>query len=65
MNTKHALSASKTLAIAQSLYERHKLITYPRTSSRFLPNSSRPMAAALIKYVVDQSFSKNFSSSQI
>ncbi len=51
MNTKHAFSASKTLAIAQSLYERHKLITYPRTSSRFLPNSSRPMVAALIKYV--------------
>ena len=26
-----------TLGIAQSLYERHKVLTYPRTDSRFLP----------------------------
>ncbi len=31
------LSAAKTLKIAQALYEQHKLITYPRTDSRFLP----------------------------
>jgi DNA topoisomerase-3 len=65
MNTKHALSASKTLAIAQSLYERHKLITYPRTSSRFLPNSSRPMAAALIKQFTQAPKNKYFDVSSI
>ena len=32
------LSAAKTLEIAQALYERHKLITYPRTDSRCLPH---------------------------
>ena len=32
------LSAAKTLDIAQALYERHKLITYPRTDSRYLPH---------------------------
>ncbi len=31
------LSAAKTLEIAQALYEKHKLITYPRTDSRYLP----------------------------
>ncbi|MFP6872551.1 MAG: DNA topoisomerase [Verrucomicrobiales bacterium] len=30
-------SASRTLQIAQALYERHKLLTYPRTDSRCLP----------------------------
>lgn len=31
-------SADKTLKLAQSLYEKHKLITYPRTDSRYLPH---------------------------
>jgi len=30
-------SAKGTLSIAQRLYERHKMITYPRTDSRYLP----------------------------
>jgi DNA topoisomerase-3 len=30
-------SAKTTLALAQSLYERHKALTYPRTDSRALP----------------------------
>ena len=30
-------TAKSTLSIAQSLYERHKMITYPRTDTRFLP----------------------------
>ncbi len=29
-------SASKTLEILQGLYERHKLVTYPRTDSRYI-----------------------------
>jgi DNA topoisomerase-3 len=32
-------TAQRTLNIAQSLYESKKLITYPRTDSRFLPSS--------------------------
>lgn len=34
-NTKHGLSADKTLSIAQKLYE-SKFITYPRTGSRYI-----------------------------
>ncbi len=36
-NNRYHFSAAKTLSIAQALYERHKLITYPRTDSRALP----------------------------
>ena len=32
-----AFSAKVTLQIAQDLYEKHKVITYPRTDSRYLP----------------------------
>ncbi len=35
-NTLHGFSARRTLSAAQRLYEEHKAITYPRTSSRFL-----------------------------
>src|SRR5215211_5625663 len=35
-NTLYGFSARRTLAAAQRLYEDHKAITYPRTSSRFL-----------------------------
>ena len=36
-NTKFGFSAKTTLAIAQALYEKHKVLTYPRTDSRALP----------------------------
>jgi DNA topoisomerase-3 len=36
-NGKFGFSAKTTLALAQSLYERHKALTYPRTDSRYLP----------------------------
>lgn len=36
-NTRFGVSAQKTLSLAQSLYERHKVLTYPRTDSRYLP----------------------------
>ena len=36
-NRKHSMPARATLRAAQALYERYKLITYPRTESRYLP----------------------------
>ncbi len=36
-NGRFGFSASSTLKIAQSLYERHKVLTYPRTDARALP----------------------------
>ncbi|MFQ1055981.1 DNA topoisomerase III [Gilliamella apicola] len=37
MAKKNGLSAQEVLDICQSLYEKHKLITYPRSDCRFLP----------------------------
>ncbi|OCG67820.1 DNA topoisomerase III [Gilliamella sp. Nev5-1] len=37
MARKNGLSAQDVLDICQSLYEKHKLITYPRSDCRFLP----------------------------
>jgi DNA topoisomerase-3 len=36
-NGRFGFSARTTLSIAQALYERHKVLTYPRTDSRALP----------------------------
>jgi len=36
-NGRFGLSARTTLSLAQSLYEKHKALTYPRTDSRALP----------------------------
>src|SRR3954447_17423455 len=41
-NTLFGFSARRTLAAAQRLYEEHKALTYPRTSSRFLPSDQIP-----------------------
>ncbi|HTQ30124.1 MAG TPA: DNA topoisomerase III [Opitutaceae bacterium] len=41
-NNRFGLSARRTLQLAQALYERHKLITYPRTDSRALPEDYIP-----------------------
>lgn len=35
-NKRFGFSAKETLSIMQSLYERHKVLTYPRTDSRYL-----------------------------
>jgi DNA topoisomerase-3 len=43
-NRLHGLSAKETLTAAQSLYETRKLLTYPRTDSRYL---TRDVAASL------------------
>lgn len=45
-NRKFGLTAKKTLEVAQTLYERHKAITYPRTDSRYL---SKDMYAGVKK----------------
>ncbi len=36
-NGKHGYSARRTLQLAQALYDRYKLLTYPRTDSKYLP----------------------------
>ena len=48
-NRKLGFSADRTLKLAQSLYETHKLVTYPRTDSRYLPDDMKPKIAATLK----------------
>ncbi|MEY2823879.1 MAG: hypothetical protein RLZ64_417 [Pseudomonadota bacterium] len=36
-NARFGFSAKNTLGLAQALYERHKVLTYPRTDSKHLP----------------------------
>jgi DNA topoisomerase III len=47
-NAKYGFTAERTLRAAQALYEERKLITYPRTSSRYL---SKDMVRTLKKRV--------------
>jgi DNA topoisomerase-3 len=35
-NKRYSFSASKTLSVLQGLYEHHKIVTYPRTDSRYI-----------------------------
>jgi DNA topoisomerase-3 len=42
VNNRFGLTARRTSQIAQALYERHKMITYPRTDSRALPEDYIP-----------------------
>ncbi len=41
-NNRFGFSAKTTLALAQSLYEKHKALTYPRTDARALPEDYIP-----------------------
>ncbi len=36
-SSRYGFSAKRTLQVAQALYEKYKMLTYPRTDSRYLP----------------------------
>lgn len=59
-SSQYGLSAKDTLAIAQSLYEIHKLTTYPRTDCGYLPESQFSEATRILKALchVDGSLSE-------
>ena len=52
-NGKFGFSAKTTLSIAQSLYERHKALTYPRTDSRHLPEDYVPVVKDTFAMLAD------------
>jgi DNA topoisomerase III len=54
-NGKFGFSAKTTLSIAQSLYERHKALTYPRTDSRALPEDYVPVVKQTFEMLADSS----------
>src|SRR3984957_5258473 len=52
-NSRFGFSARRTLQVAQQLYERHKVITYPRTDSRYLPEDYLGTANHVLSSLVD------------
>jgi DNA topoisomerase III len=52
-NGKFGFSAKTTLQLAQSLYERHKALTYPRTDSRALPEDYLPVVKKTFEMLSD------------
>jgi DNA topoisomerase III len=57
-NGRFGFSARNTLAIAQALYERHKVLTYPRTDSRYLPEDMLGAAKDTLRALADTPFGK-------
>ena len=50
-NKKYAYSAKQTLSYMQSLYETHKLLTYPRTDSRYITKDVAATLAERLKSI--------------
>lgn len=50
-NTQFGYSANDTLSLAQALYERHKLISYPRTSSRYISDDIAKKLPTLLQAI--------------
>lgn len=48
-NQLFGMTADQTLKAAQALYEKHKLITYPRTDSRYVSHDIAPTLPARLK----------------
>lgn len=54
-NSRFGFSAKTTLQLAQALYEKHKLLTYPRTDSRYLPEDYLPTVQNALDQFKDDS----------
>ena len=50
-NSRFGFTARRTLAAAQRCYEEHKVLTYPRTSSRYLTSDMTPELKAIAGHV--------------
>ncbi len=57
-NSRFGFSAKNTLEIAQALYERHKVLTYPRTDSKHLPEDYIDSVKKTLKRQTEWKFSK-------
>src|ERR1017187_2007124 len=55
-NSRFGFSAKNTLGLAQSLYERHKVLTYPRTDSRALPEDYIGTVKSALKMLGDTGY---------
>jgi DNA topoisomerase III len=53
-NSRFGFSAKTTLSIAQALYEKHKVLTYPRTDSRALPEDYLGVVKDTFKMIAEE-----------
>ncbi len=60
-NERYGLSAQQTLAVAQALYEKHKLITYPRTDARFITPDQIPELPKIVQGIGRLSIYQSFA----
>jgi DNA topoisomerase III len=64
-NRKFGMPASRTLQAAQRLYEKHKVLTYPRTDSKYLPEDYTSHCDGMIEKLVSLSGSLGSSAKKI
>ncbi|MDR1995654.1 DNA topoisomerase III [Azonexus sp.] len=57
-NARFGFSAKTTLSLAQALYEKHKVLTYPRTDSRCLPEDYLPTVKETLTVLTGQGAGK-------
>ena len=53
-NSRFGFSAKTTLSLAQALYEKHKVLTYPRTDSRALPEDYVDVVKQTMKMIATE-----------
>ena len=53
-NSRFGFSAKTTLSLAQALYEKHKVLTYPRTDSKALPEDYVPVVRQTMEMIASE-----------
>jgi DNA topoisomerase-3 len=61
-NSRFGFSAKNTLGLAQALYEKHKVLTYPRTDSRHLPEDYIDTVKETLRTVSENNNYQRFAS---
>jgi DNA topoisomerase-3 len=57
-NSRYGFPARRTLQIAQALYEKYKVLTYPRTDSRALPEDYLGEVRSIMQSLKETDFSE-------
>jgi DNA topoisomerase-3 len=64
-NSRFGFSAKSTLGLAQALYEKHKVLTYPRTDARALPEDYLPTVKATLTMLTGEGVGKGHDETAI
>lgn len=64
-NSRFGFSAKNTLGLAQALYEKHKVLTYPRTDSRALPEDYLGTVQATLQMFNGENLTKGSDTSVV